>query len=378
MLQYDAGRTRCLDLHWKAVQQGIIYMDAQRMLDRRIVADGVNRLSPEDEFLHLVLHNLLRKGPLRPAPLQRIQTLLDGQLDWLYLRGHLDAFRLTPAFEAAVALLGKENRTAQRDLARQRRRLFWTALAARPGNFPRRVGVWIDRRWQWKRSGGLIALIGPDGAGKSTLIRAVAERARAIPTLKVDTTYLGPWGQMRLGLVPALRRAGITPTVDRPGDTRADRKGSPAPNRRAATWREQFGPPAKGAVFYGAIFIELLYRYVTSVFFKIQKGHWVISDRYITDLRYLYKERPIRNYEQTRELLCRFFPKPDLLIVLDNRSDVVAARKDGLTGGQIDLLRQASLKAARAYRHEVLTTDRPPDELADIVLQRMLLMRAGR
>jgi thymidylate kinase len=368
MLRYVDGSTLCLDIHWKAVQDGVVYMDEQRMLERRVIADGVNRLSPEDELLHLVFHNFLRKGPLRPPMLDRIRALLATELDWKYLRAHLEDFRLAAAFDAVIAWIRENGDTGGLDAMLLRRRVSVAALAARPGNLPRRIDVWFRRRWLRRRAGGFIALIGPDGAGKSTVVRAVAERARAIPTLKVDTTYLGPWGQMRLALVPALRRAGITPTLQT----------AKSPTAGASAFRAQARVLAKGAIFYGAIFAELSYRYATTVFPKMWKGHWVVADRYITDLRYLYKERLILNYEPLRRLLCRAFPKPDLLIVLDNRPQIVATRKSGLTTEQIDLLRWSSMKAARPYRHEVLTTDRSPEELADVVLQRMLDLGAGR
>jgi len=70
------------------------------------------------------------------------------------------------------------------------------------------------------------------------------------------------------------------------------------------------------------------------------------------------------------------FPKPDLLILLDNRPDVIVSRKTGLAAGQIEVLRQFNLKAAQSYRFEVVTTDRAPEEIADHILNRMLSLRA--
>jgi thymidylate kinase len=134
----------------------------------------------------------------------------------------------------------------------------------------------------------------------------------------------------------------------------------------------------KGYVFYAAIYIELVYRYLTSVFLRVRQGHWVIADRYISDLRYLYKERPIRNYGFVRRLLCAIFPKPDLMIILDNKPEVIVSRKNQLAAGQIETLRHFMLQAAQSYRHEVVTTDRTPEELADHVLTRMLSLRAAK
>ena len=45
------------------------------------------------------------------------------------------------------------------------------------------------------------------------------------------------------------------------------------------------GGLVKGWLFYTALYIELMYRYMTAVFFRIRKGEWVVADRFITDLR---------------------------------------------------------------------------------------------
>jgi thymidylate kinase len=171
---------------------------------------------------------------------------------------------------------------------------------------------------------------------------------------------------MQLPIVRWLRRLGITPPVPSSGA-----RGSRPP-------RVWFGSLVKGYVFYAALYVELIYRYLASVLFRVRRGHWVVADRYITDLRYLYKERPITHFAAIRRLLCRWFPKPDLLIVLDNRADVIVSRKSGLRMDQIEVLRHFNLQAARDYRYEVITTNRPPDEIADHMLNRMLALRASK
>ena len=370
MLRYQHGRLLCFDIHWKATQYGIVYMDAPRMLARRVESDGLFHLSPEDALIHLVVHNFLRKGSLRSAALDEIRHLLKRPLDRRYLNDHLDAFGLGAAFDAAVKWIERDD-TNKANAAGPRRRLFWAAMRSRPGNIARYVALRTHVRPAARRRGGLVALVGPDGSGKSTVVKTLTARAKAIPSLKVETTYLGPWGQMQLRLVPTLRRFGITPTVQPPGLHLVPQSGRKRPSARA--W---LGSLAKGYLFYAAIYIELVYRYLTSVFFRVRQGRWVLADRYITDLRYLYKERPIRNYAGIRRLLWRIYPKPDLVIVLDNHPDVIVSRKSGLAAAQIETLRHFCLEAARAYRFEVVTTDRTPEEIADYILNRMLTLRA--
>ena len=370
MLRYQHGRALCFDIHWKATQYGIVYMDASRMMARRVESGGMFHLSAEDELIHLVVHNFLRKGRLRPGALDEIRALLKTPLDRRYLNDHLGAFGLGAAFEAAVTWI-ERNDTNMADADGLRRRLFRAAMRSRPGNIARYLTLRTRARPGARRRGGLVALIGPDGSGKSTVVKTLTARAKTIPSLKIETTYLGPWGQMQLRLVPTLRRFGITPTVEPPGLHLVSESGRTRQSARA--W---FGSTMKGYLFYAALYIELVYRYMTSVFFRVRQGRWVLADRYITDLRYLYKERPIHNYAGIRRLLCMIYPKPDLVIVLDNDPDVIVSRKNQLAAAQIETLRHFCLKAARDYRFEVVTTDRTPEEIADYILNRMLTLRA--
>jgi thymidylate kinase len=353
-VRYLEGVSHCLDVHFEAVQDGMIYMDGRRLLERRERRDGVFCLSPEDELIHLVVHNTMRRGRLRLGPLERIRALMDVPLDRVYLDAHLDDFGLRSAFRDIVAWLRRHDEVPPALKRRLRRALF----AARPGNAPRHLALRLRRALLPAPTGGVVALVGPDGSGKSTVTAAICERARRASLIKIQTTYLGPWGQLATPLVPALRRLGIKPAAD--GEAGA-----------SSAWRA-CGAAAGGAVFYLATWIDLLVRYVRTALRPVRRGRWVVSDRYVTDLRYLYKARPISRHRLVRYLACRLFPAPDLFILLDNRPEIVAARKDQLSQAEIARHRQFSLKAIEAYPHEIVRTDQPPDRIADHILRRMI------
>jgi thymidylate kinase len=353
-VRYAEGVALCLDVHLQPVQDGMIYMDGRRMLNRRERRGGVFCLSREDELIHLVIHNVMRRGGLRAGPLERIRTLFDGPLDRAYLDSHLDEFGLRPVFRALVAWL-RTHDTIPPALGRRLRRALY---AAAPGNAPRHLALRLRRAWLPARTGGLVALIGPDGSGKSTVTKAICERARQVPFVKIQTTYLGPWGQLATPLVPALRRRGIKPAAD-------------GEHARGSVWHECRAAMG-GGLFYLATWLDLLARYVRTARGPIRRGRWVVSDRYVTDLRYLYKARPISRHRLMRYLVCRLFPAPDLFVLLDNRPEIVAARKDQLSESEIRRHRQCSLKAIEGHPHEVVPTDQPPDRIADHILRRMI------
>ena len=109
-----------------------------------------------------------------------------------------------------------------------------------------------------------------------------------------------------------------------------------------------------------------------------QKGRWVVADRYITDLRYLYKSEPMFSHPLLRYWACKLFPKPDLFIFLDNESDVIHARKPQLTVEEITRSRLHGLRAIRPYPHEIIRTDQSPETIADHILSRVVQLSAGK
>lgn len=385
-VRYRAGRFVCLDIHEEIVQNGLVYMDRDRALARRVRRAGTYVLSDEDLLLHLVWHNLLRRPTTRPAVRDQIRRLLDARLDRDYLRAHSAAFGLAGAFPRAARLLAGE--AEEREERRRLRREFWWAVCrSRRGNWRTSLRFRMSRWGARRRRGGLIALVGPDGSGKSTVVAAIRRRASAIHGLKVETVYLGPWGQLELPWVKMLRRAGMTPSLEPWGLRLADRLRpgrTSSGARRPAAWslplvlskwvRSLF----KGWLFYSALYAELLYRYARGILPRTRRGCWVVSDRYPTDLRYLYKGQPIRSYPVLRFLVCRLFPRPDLFVLLDNLPAVTHSRKPDLSEEQIDTCRRLYLKALAGAPYEVLTTERRPEEIADDILERIVRLSGAR
>jgi thymidylate kinase len=77
-------------------------------------------------------------------------------------------------------------------------------------------------------------------------------------------------------------------------------------------------------------------------------------------------------------LVCRFFPKPDLFVLLDNRAEVIHARKEDLSVEQIERFRESYRKAICKHPHEIVTTDRSPEEISDHILERMLRLSVSK
>ena len=382
--RYRRGVYVCLDVHTKLVQSGLVYMDACRALARRELRHGAYFLSPEDQVIHLVFHELLRAGRVRSGAAQRIGDLLNRPLDRSYLREHLETVGSWRVFATALERI-QSGSLSDREARSLKHRTVLALTRRSWGNLRRhlRYRLRVPRRG---RIGGLIAFVGPDGAGKSTTIAAMRERSHLVPGLKLATAYLGPWGQIETPWLRFLRYLGISPSAEPWGSWLAARlRRGDAPNGAPGTGRgigflgfKWLKSTLKGCLFYPALAAELWWRYVRRVLPEVLRGRWVLADRYVTDLRYLYKGNPITNHALMRFLTTSLYPRPDLFVLLVNQPDVIASRKSDLRSDQVPDYQRLYRDAVRKAPHVVLATDRSPIEIADRVLEEILLLRGRK
>ena len=187
--------------------------------------------------------------------------------------------------------------------------------------------------------GVVVALVGTDGSGKSTVAAQVRERLED-SGFSTSSAYFG----MARGNLPGValaRRAlgvgGVQPAG--PGVTSGPAPGHPGQEvadldrpllRRAASW------------FYAA---EYVWRYQRTVAPERRRGSIVLVDRYVYDLR----ESPWPGALASR-VAERLVPRPDLLVLPDAPDDVIHARKPE---------RGAREQAAIQARYRNLLAERP-------------------
>jgi thymidylate kinase len=292
-------------------------------LARRRWEAGVWLLAPEDEFWALLLHCLLDNGGLAERHVVRL-----GQLAPLATVDSPLASAM-PAAAGAAALL--EDVRAGR----------WPALAAAG---PRLRGVWSRARpaevvpaaarnavlrlaerplQAWSRRGVSVALLGPDGSGKSTVATGLAA-AFYFPVRRV---YLGLW-----------------PAEDRP------------PGRLGAAYRIARRP------------VVAWRRYLAGVWHRAM-GRLVVFDRYVYDAllpprgSLTWLKRPYFG------LLGRCCPAPDLVVLLDAPGPVLHARSGEYDPTHLAAERDHYARLAGRLRNVVRVDAQRPREavLAEVV-----------
>jgi thymidylate kinase len=212
------------------------------------------------------------------------------------------AFGADWAGELEMIALAKRPKEALEWVRELRGAVKWTNFC-REGFFV--VAPLLSHWWQELKNHGKppfpwIAFLGPDGSGKSTVIEGLREEL-AKSRIKLKHVH---WR-------PTVRK----PIPDEPGPPVTDPHGRPKRNALLST--------AALGLLVGRWWVG----YVLRLLHLRAKSHVILSDRYYLDLlvdqrRYLYGG-PV----WLARFLFRFFPKPDLTLVLLTEAQTILARK---------------------------------------------------
>jgi thymidylate kinase len=206
-------------------------------------------------------------------------------------------------------------------------------------------------------SGLDVVFLGPDGAGKSSVIRSVSQEA--VGAFNKATRYSFP---------PALLRR-LHRHPPRP---------DPLPH---AVPPRSFLASVSRAVLYWFVYHTL--GYFVTVHLALASSTLVLHDRHLVDAlvdprRYRYGG-PL----WLLRLIWRLIPKPDLVILLDAPPEVLQARKQEVPFEETTRQREAYLSLVRTMRNgHIVDVDRPlqevVDEVNDLILRHLTTRIARR
>jgi thymidylate kinase len=181
-------------------------------------------------------------------------------------------------------------------------------------------------RRPWRRRGLTVALLGPDGVGKSTLAAGLGPDC----PLPVRTVYMGMWQG-----------------ADRPGRT-----------RRAAAVAVLVRPLR----VWGRLAVAAAH---------VARGRLVLFDRYTYDALLPVTGSLRRLKLPYFRMLAHLAPRPDLVLVLDVPGEVAFARKGESSPEGLEAVRQGFLALAPRVGAEVVDAAAPPEQVRADVLARI-------
>jgi thymidylate kinase len=307
-------------------------------LARRQTFEGIPMLADNDGFWALMLHCLLDKGGISPRHRPVLTHLVSAATAENELAQYLS--RICPP-DAVAGRIMEAVRTEDWDSLGQlapklaanarrsaRRGSMLQKLMRAVGKIPRQIAT------SWHQRGLAVALLGPDGAGKSTLIDGVSE------------SFIFPVKSVYMGLTGGLLRH-----VDR--------------------------LPLPVLVVCGRL-IVLWGRYAIAQYHKA-RGRLVLFDRYTYDASVPTPYPLDRLHRAIRRIDGRACPPPDLVLLLDAPGTVMHARKGEYTPEMLEDWRQHFLALQqRCSQLQVIDATQPGAAVRADAVERIWQCYAAR
>ena len=344
-----AGQVSSLQLDFSGGlhRQGRLLLPAHGMLANRQRAPGITATgggcyvaAPADAFIYSLLKGLTK--PILPdADAARLSR--EWREDRRGARQRISEYWSSPDVELLASAAERDQWDAVRAGQPRLRR---SLLARRPRipNHLAREAARVARRLT-RPTGLIVALLGPDGSGKSTVIERIAPALAAL-FRRVQLHHFRP-DPFGLGL-PAAAGSGKSP--------------HPSPAWSLVSLAK-----------LGYYLLDYWVGYICNVWPHRVRTGLVVFDRYFHDLGI----DPIRLHHRAPMALARtleqLIPGPDLFILVHAPTVTMQARKQEVPAAETERQRAAYLNLVRCLPHgHIVDASRPVDEVTTEVLQIVL------
>jgi thymidylate kinase len=334
-LETGSFRTAAIDFTGEHREGGAILMRGEDLVRGRDRRNGFWIPDPSVEFQYLIGKKLM-KGEVGPRQTEALAALVRriGRSAAEESASHL----VGASWKASLvdACLNGSLEAQIRCFRRRARHEFWKR---RPFDKVRYMATecprWIDRVLH--PTGLVVAVFGPDGAGKSSLIEALTERVGGC--FRQRRTF--HWRPHLL-----FNRKSIQ-DVTRPHD-------------------QSLLSPVNSAMHVMAHALDFVLGYLVTVFpLRIRSG-LALFDRYFDDVLVDPKRYRYGGPEWLPAALRRLIPKPDLLLVLEAPVDVIRGRKQELPPEEVAAQTRAYRNLARQSKSaRLINASGSPTEVAE-------------
>ena len=298
------GEHLLIDLVTDCAQRGLVYLPGAVILAsrRRHPHGGFHVAAPGVERLALLFHCILDCRAIRASYAERLAAL---PVD--------DDFRRAATAAVGARLAARLAATPPAEALALRGAVLRAVVRRQPASAARwlrgRVAAVRDRVRAWVRPpGALVVVVGPDGAGKSTLSELLCDRLTRAG-LRASAVYLGA-------------QKPLLPT----------RRLSQQLRRRARDARPIHEGRQRRFRGFVHILADKWLRYLVHVRPRLVRGETVVVDRYFYDLRTF--PNPLVHRPWIEAFVTRLVPQPTVAFSLYGAPDVIAARKRELTVGE--------------------------------------------
>jgi thymidylate kinase len=279
-------------------RDGCVFLGSDQLLDGRRRWNELWVAAPDVEFRYLLTKKVL-KGRVPERHRKRLGKLVEE----LGSEARSIAYRQfgQRRGEAVISWVsGGTWNGFEANMSCFKRALLWQIVRRDPLNPVRYWMPELRRRWNrwWHPTGLFVAVLGPDGAGKSTLVQHLQENLGGA-FRQTQVLHLRP------GIMGRKRTSGpVTNPHGRP----------PHP-----LWFSLFKLP-----YY---FLDYSLGYLLKVRPRLARSTLVLFDRYYDDLLVDPRRYRYGGPMGFARLVGKFIPKPDLLLILDLHQERLLARK---------------------------------------------------
>ncbi len=349
-----------LDITRRQTYKGVEFCESEAILRDADHHDDIRVARPADAAVLALLKDLLSTGTTKPEYVAHARQAVRGdEALWrrrLGARFGVRAARLLRQFVEDPAAV-----PAVHVARRLRRGLMMRAVLKRPlATLRARLTSLRDRlRRLFDRPGAVIAVLGTDGSGKSTLINAIQRPLRDALRSEVRREHLRP------NVLPSIARL-----LGRPVEN------GPATNPHGSRPSGPLGSLMRLAYYT----LDYVFGYWLKVYPALVRWPCLyVFDRYFYD----YGLDPRRARIALRQWVPRLFslvvPRPDLVVCLGGEPEVIHRRKPELPLAEVE--RQvARLRRfhERARRAVWIDATQPIDAMADQALRAITARMAAR
>jgi thymidylate kinase len=223
--------------------------------------------------------------------------------------------------------------------------------------------MWMTIRKTFNPPKYTIALLGPDGVGKSTLIRHMENHLMGI--MKTETNEMKTF-HIRPGVFPT-----ITELLNRKKQS----------SGKTSVLRDAWQSPSSVISFIRILcfWVDYMLGYIIKILPELVKYRVVVLDRYFFDILIDPLRYKIRLPNRFMKILFMSIPRPRIIIVLDAPPDVIFRRKRELNEDKIGVLLDKYRNIKNEYENvHIFPATIPPRELSVEVVSAFLKCTATR